>query len=111
MANLTRQERLVLIFIGSALLLGMGLNFYQKKNSVLDLENVINERKSYRQLNLNNASLKDLAKNPEIGPFLAAAIVDFRNAYGPFQSLEELKLIKGISLSKLNQIRIFLTVD
>ncbi|MDP2938584.1 MAG: helix-hairpin-helix domain-containing protein [Candidatus Omnitrophota bacterium] len=111
MLNLTKQERLVLIFVGLIALLGVGINFYQKKAPSLDIQKIIEQQNFSRKVNLNRAGLQDLAKIPAIGPVLAEAIVDFKFHKGPFKSPEELKLIKGISQTKFNQIRPFLTLD
>jgi competence ComEA-like helix-hairpin-helix protein len=111
MLSFTRQERLVLIFIAATALSGLGLNFCLKESSSLDIRRIIEEQKTTAPLNLNNASLSDLAKVAAIGPALAQAIIDFRHLHGNFKSLDELKLIKGISQSKLNQIKPALTLD
>ena len=48
------------------------------------------------QLSLNSVSVVDLCDLPGIGPVLAERIVKYREQKGPFQSLEELKEVKGI---------------
>lgn len=111
MLSLTRQERLVLIFVGFAALLGVGLNFHKKIQSGVSLERIAQEQNSRLPINLNTASLQNLAVIPGVGPGLAQDLVDFRNQEGPFKSLEEIKLIRGVSLSKFNQIKNFLTVE
>jgi comEA protein len=111
MLSFTKQEKLVLIFIGLIVLAGLSLNFYQKSTAYFDLQKIIDEQKSPPAINLNRASLQDLASISAIGPALAEAIINFRNLNGPFKSLEELKLIKGINESRLKQIKTFLTLD
>ena len=61
-------------------------------------------------INLNTASIEQLQKLPGIGPNTAKAIVDFRNHSGPFQRVEDLLAIKGISKSKLEKLRPYVTV-
>lgn len=52
---------------------------------------------SANRLNLNEASIKDLTSLPSIGKTKAKAIVAYRDAHGPFQSLEALLQVKGVS--------------
>lgn len=111
MFNLTRQEKLVLIFIGITSLIGVGANFCQKSRNSLAIYKIIEEQKLHLRVNLNRASLQDLARISLIGPTLARAIIDFRSRHGNFESLEELKLVKGISQSRFNQIKTSLTLD
>jgi competence protein ComEA len=61
-------------------------------------------------INLNTATIAQLETLPGIGPNTAKSIVDFRNRSGPFQRLEDLLAIKGISKSKLEKLRPYVTV-
>jgi len=57
-------------------------------------------------VNINLANADTIAKSLNgIGPSKAAAIVQFRNANGPFKSIEELKYVKGIGAKTLSKIR------
>ncbi|MGN6561035.1 MAG: ComEA family DNA-binding protein, partial [Thermomicrobiales bacterium] len=48
-------------------------------------------------INVNTANVDELARLPGVGPHLAQAIVDYRNANGPFTSPADLAHVKGIS--------------
>jgi competence protein ComEA len=61
-------------------------------------------------INLNTATIAQLEALPGIGPNTAKSIVDFRNRSGPFQRVEDLLAIKGISKSKLEKLRPYVTV-
>ncbi len=61
-------------------------------------------------LNLNTATIAQLETLPGIGPNTAKSIIDFRNRSGPFQRIEDLLAIKGISKSKLEKLRPYVTV-
>jgi comEA protein len=61
-------------------------------------------------ININTASIEQLESLPGVGPSTAKAIVDFRNHSGPFQRVEDLLAIKGISKSKLEKLRPYVTV-
>lgn len=47
-------------------------------------------------VNINQAELGELTALPGIGEVKAQAIIDYRNAHGRFQSIDELKNVKGI---------------
>ena len=61
-------------------------------------------------VNINTATISQLETLPGIGPNTAKAIVDFRNHSGPFQRVEDLLAIKGISKSKLEKLRPYVTI-
>jgi competence protein ComEA len=48
------------------------------------------------QVNINSATAGQLQLLPRVGPALAARIVEFRTANGPFKAPEELMRVKGI---------------
>ncbi len=56
-------------------------------------------------VNLNKASLEELAKLPFIGEGKAKKIVEYRKKYGNFRRPEELILVDGISDAKFRQLR------
>ncbi len=61
-------------------------------------------------LDLNRATAVELEKLPGIGPTLAARIVAWREAHGPFQSVEDLLLVPGIGPKTLEGLRDKVTV-
>lgn len=61
-------------------------------------------------LDLNTATAAQFAQLPGIGAATAKAIVQFREKSGPFQRVEDLLAIRGISARKLAQIRPYVTV-
>jgi competence protein ComEA len=56
-------------------------------------------------LDLNAASVTDLDSLPGVGPVLAARIVAWRAANGPFRSVDELGEVSGIGDAILAQVR------
>lgn len=48
------------------------------------------------RVNLNTASASELETLPGIGPSKSAAIIEHRETKGPFQTIDDLKLISGI---------------
>jgi len=61
-------------------------------------------------VNVNTASLTELQTLPRIGPAMAPRIVDFREAYGNFASVDELINIPGIGDATLAGLRDLVTV-
>lgn len=61
-------------------------------------------------VNINTAELEELLSLPQIGEVRARAIIDYREKYGGFISVEELSEVEGFSESLLENIRAYLTV-
>ncbi|WP_269790417.1 helix-hairpin-helix domain-containing protein [Stenotrophomonas sp. Iso1] len=58
------------------------------------------------KVDINTASAADLDRvMVNVGPSKAQAIVDHRQANGPFKSVEELALVKGIGLNTVERNR------
>jgi competence ComEA-like helix-hairpin-helix protein len=57
------------------------------------------------KIDLNHAGLFDLQTLPGIGPVLADRIMAFRDSVGGFQTIEDLRKVKGIGPSKFAEIR------
>ena len=61
-------------------------------------------------INLNSATAGELDGLPGIGPGRAQAIVDYRQAHGPFASVDDLGKVKGIGDKTLAEVRPLVTV-
>ena len=55
-------------------------------------------------VDVNSAGLSELDSLPGIGPSKAQAIIDYREANGPFASLDDLDAVKGIGPATLENI-------
>ena len=61
-------------------------------------------------LNLNTATAAELEELPGIGPTLAAAIVREREKLGGFETVDDLKQVRGIGEGRFADIRELVTV-
>ncbi len=61
-------------------------------------------------ININIASVQQLATLPGIGEVLAQRIVDYRNEHGSFQKLTDLTNVEGIGEKKLEAILPYITL-
>lgn len=57
------------------------------------------------KVNVNSADAAQLALLPRVGPAVSQRIVEFREANGGFESLEDLMLVRGIGEKTFELIR------
>lgn len=62
------------------------------------------------KININTASKEELIKLNGIGETIAQNIIDYRDEYGKFESIEEIINVKGIGKAKFNDIKDYITV-
>ncbi|MCC6202574.1 MAG: ComEA family DNA-binding protein [Gammaproteobacteria bacterium] len=64
------------------------------------------------RVNINTANAEQLAAVIDgIGPAKAQAIIEYREKHGPFKSIEDLALVRGIGESTLKKNRDRLALD
>lgn len=109
----TEQSRQIGILIFAAALLCaliIGYNAYYVPDAPLSQPSFSESASSAAEkLDLNTATAAQLAETlPGIGAEIAERIVSYREANGPFASVDDLKNVEGIGEKKLGQIRSFL---
>jgi competence protein ComEA len=62
-------------------------------------------------VNINTASPEQLQMLPRVGPSLAGRIVEYREANGPFQSLDEILAVKGIGESSFEKLEPYIVTS
>ncbi|MBQ2213281.1 MAG: ComEA family DNA-binding protein [Erysipelotrichaceae bacterium] len=82
-------------------------NLILKDNDVIIIPDRIEEN---GKISINTGDLRQLDSVPGIGPVTAQSIIDYRNANGLFQSLEELTRVRGIGEKTLEKIREYISL-
>ena len=81
---------------------------YQTRSSSSERQDSSNAKPGPRSLvNINTATRTDLMTLPGIGPAYAERIISYRQDNGPFQSVDDLRKVKGIGVKKLERVRPF----
>jgi len=109
---LTLQERRVLIFLLFLVVMGLGIDYLRKTNSSLKihLEDFINIGEEENKFDLNQIDKETLIRLPGIGEKIAKRIIEYRQKYGSFKDLQELRKVKGIRTSTYEKLKDFLYV-
>jgi competence ComEA-like helix-hairpin-helix protein len=112
MFGLTLEERKVLIFLLFLVIFGLGIDYFRKTNSSLKihLEDFVQNIEKENKFDLNEIDKETLIKLPGIGEKIATRIIEYRQRYGGFRDIEELKKIKGLKLSTYRKIKDLLYV-
>ena len=62
-------------------------------------------------VNINNASSEELQLLPRVGPALAGRIITFREANGPFRSVDEIIAVKGIGEKSFEKLQPYIVTS
>ncbi len=63
------------------------------------------ENKDHNFININKASLSELMMLPKLGLKKAESIINYRDEFGAFKSIEEIKSVSGIGDAIFNDIK------
>lgn len=102
MFHLTCQERKVLLFIGFFILVASLLRFFDINSLVVTSTEVIDQVQS---ININTASVGRLQDIPGVGEVIATRIVKYRDEFGKFKDLNDLKKVKGIGDKRIEGLK------
>ena len=61
-------------------------------------------------IDINSADAEELDALPGVGPAIAQRIIDYRDTNGPFQTLEQLADVRGISDEMVEELRPLITL-
>ncbi len=62
-------------------------------------------------ININTATVSELDALPGIGPVTAGEIIAYRQAHGPFKTIEDIQNVKGIGPATFERIKELITVQ
>lgn len=63
------------------------------------------------RIDLNTATQEELETLPGIGPVLAGRILDYREAYGPFVTVEQIMEVEGVGEKRFEALKEWITVE
>jgi len=114
MLDLTKEEKLVVIFFVICFLAGAGVNYFKKE---LKQAGIIPPQTPAEaipapaeKININKATFTELISIRGIGPKTATSIMEYRFENGTFFSLEEIMNVKGIGEAKFKSIKDYITL-
>jgi competence protein ComEA len=126
--HLTRQERLVLIFVVAALAVGAGVKAARGRRAPaaprpteveFDLAvpkpsvdaAALAAATAPEKINVNTADAEALCKLPGVGVCYAARIVAYREEHGPFERPEDLAAVRGIGPKTVEKLKPYVTCE
>lgn len=107
--SLTRQEKQVIIFLLAMALAGLGVKFYFK--TFIPCRTIRSFNEKIAKVYLNSADKNTLMGLPGVGEKIASRIIDYREKNGNFESIDELKKVKGITNSRYEKISSLIYVE
>lgn len=75
------------------------------ENSAASLDLMQNSADNTEIVNINTATKEQLDTLPGIGPATADKIIEYRQTNGPFQSVEDIKNVRGIGDAKFSKMQ------
>lgn len=127
MLYFTKQEKIVILFLTGAIILGLGIQWVRANGNLsVDSVNINSQRKlskarqkklpaspsvTDKKININSASVQELESLIGIGPKIAAEIINYREKRGEFKSIEDIKKVRGIGVKKFNKIKDKISVN
>jgi competence protein ComEA len=115
--KITKTEWILLVLTGVFLCVLLGLFFRdraQLETAGIETEVEVSQEEilpDLSPLDLNRATNGELAQLPGIGEELARRIVEYREANGPFENVEELMEVSGIGEGKFAGLEGRITVN
>lgn len=121
MLNLTKEEKLILVFLIFSFTVGAGISIYKKSHQELKLiikpyrmeqlalaDKFIQEKRS---VNINSFKSEELKRLPGIGEKLAQRIAAYHKLHGPFKQKEELLRVKGVGKKKFENFKDLIVLE
>lgn len=74
------------------------------------VQSAVSGKNAEGKINLNTAGEKELQELPGIGPAMSARIIEYRETNGAFQSIEDVKKVRGIGNAKFEKMKDKVTI-
>lgn len=131
----TQQEKKVILFLSAFFVVGIIIGTIRNKTYFFRSSPINHDESGFKSLahsvyndkkvldtpepvpfntgliNINNATKDELISLPKIGPVTAERIIRYREDYGKFSSVNELKNVKGIGEKTMEQIFSLITTE
>lgn len=115
MFDLTKEEKIVILFLLGSLAVGAAINYYKDREGIIIGEIAPIASASAKEkplfININTATLSELIRIKGIGVKLAGRIIEFRDESGPFFCKEDIMKVKGIGKIKFEAIKDYITTE
>jgi competence protein ComEA len=105
--HFTNEEKTILIAIIIAAAAGLLINLVFSYNKKLAEKPA---QSAPLVININTATAGELDRLPGVGKVIAKRIVEYRELNKGFKSIEELAKVKGITKSKMEKIRKYVSL-
>ena len=106
-----RHQLTIAVIVGTCLMI-LGLSNlleYARHGRRIDIERPFEVQQVDLKIDLNNAEWPELTLLPDISETMARRIVEFRQANGPFASLDDIQQVKGIGPRTFARIERYLS--
>ena len=110
---LRRSDQVMIALLLTVSLVGIGIYTWRQsqiRNGLIDVDKASYLSAEYK-VDVNTADWPEFSNLPGIGEGTARNIIRYRTQHGPFQSAEELKLVRGIGARKLESIQPYLICE
>ena len=108
MAKFTKEEKIILITIVSAAIIGILINALVSYNKKIEKKPRVSSEPII--LNINTASAEQLDKLPGIGSAYAERIIKYREENNGFKSIDEVTNVKGIGKVTFSKMKPYITI-
>jgi len=108
----TKDEKLALFFLVTALLIGTAVLYYKNLSPApFRFIEFREEKKENEKININKAGSVELTKLKGIGQVFAVRIISYREENGPFHSAGDIRRVKGIGDKTYDKIKDQIAVE
>ena len=109
MFDLEKREKIIILCLSISLLAGISVKHFFSSRPAIEPGIRAFQYKGPafepKKIDINKAGIDELDLLDGIGPSLAGRIIEYRQKYGPFTRVEDLKNVKGIGDKLFDRIK------